>query len=168
VIRLANSILALLFVACTPPADTLGTPEYFAGLTGTPLELESPIGSCRHYTGLASEGSSAFVWRVSPSQTVKLRESLPSHELQARSNEAEIVMWQPPVGMNLAFSNALQYAEKGECSLDSGIPPLSMLIRSMLESSETVAAQVNEGGDVGDLYIFSPALNLLAQVGYVN
>ena len=109
-----------------------------------------------------------FVWQVSPSQASQRKTSLQNHELQASSHEAEILGWQPAAGMGNAFYGAAQYAEKGECTLDSGIPNLTQLITSMFDAPDTVSAQVIEGGDVGDLYIFSPELNLLAEVNYVN
>lgn len=167
-LHVANSMLTMLLIACVPPGDILGTPEYFAQITGTPLELDSPVASCRHYTGLASEGSSVFVWRVLPSQSEQLLASLPNYKPQARSDEAEILGWSPSMGIGAKFSSELQYAEKGECSLETSITSLSSLINSMFESSETFVSQVIEGGDVGVLYIFNPKLNLLAQIGYVN
>lgn len=161
-------MLAMFFVGCTPPGDTLGTPEYFAKITGISLELDDPIGSCRHYTGIASEGSSVFVWQVSSSQASQLKTSLPNHHPQASSHDAEIAGWQPAAGMENRFHGAAQYAEKGQCTMDAGISKLTRLLTSMFDASDTVSAQVAEGEDVGDLYIFSPELNLFAKVGFVN
>lgn len=157
-------LLSMLALACAR-AEIVGTPEYFAQMTGVRLELESPARVCRNWSSFPSEGASVFVWDLSAEQVQQLLTTLPGFRPSSfDSDEASVQPWRLSAPPHSVIAAAVE-AQGGACEGAAIDPAPADLLGALAVSPSTLAASTGDARN-GAIFAFGPERRVLIEVSY--
>ena len=161
-----HCVLAFLgsMLACAPE-HVVGTPEYFARITGVPLQIESPARVCRNWSTFPSDGASVFVWKLSAEQAEQLRSALPGFRpSQGGADQSSTQSWQKSAVPSSAVATAIE-AQAGECEGPASNPSPAELLGTLSVLPSTMAASTGSAQS-GTFLAFEPERRVLVEVTY--